>query len=510
MTPPCPRLAPEQLRLHIAPQSLGFADTRALVGEPLPWIGQQRAFEAARFGLGLQQPDYHLFVLGEVGSGRTSLLRQAMQAAAASAMIQASGLPVATQERLARGQYDSPAAVEAAITDARAELAALQEAAVITLGNRPPRASGMVDAQDEAREIVNWMFGVSDAKTPAANMRNFAQLYVAMTGDTEFRGVFDPGHVAFAAATTATLPNMAVDAMNKVIVTQMQRLDHYRWFERIVKVAPNNGTLHDMKWITTGGLSNLPPVAEGAAYTEFGVGEAKEVSAFVKRGGYVGITREVIKNSDIQKIQAIPIGLANAAIRTRSAAVSALFTTAAGVGPTLAQDGKALFHTDHGNLTSTALSAAEWRVVRAACFKHAEINSGAKLGIYPRYCLVPADLYDTALAAFGYGEGMPVNYTPEAQDRGFADPRPIPITVPDWTDATDWAYIVDPAIFPVIQMSYSQNIGGGSHPAPELFSVVSETSGLMFSNDTLPIKVRDEFAVGVNGPRGIGKANVSG
>ncbi|MBP6752624.1 MAG: hypothetical protein KA145_06795, partial [Alicycliphilus sp.] len=61
MTPPCPRLAPEQLRLHIAPQSLGFADTRALVGEPLPWIGQQRAFEAARFGLGLQQPDYHLF-----------------------------------------------------------------------------------------------------------------------------------------------------------------------------------------------------------------------------------------------------------------------------------------------------------------------------------------------------------------------------------------------------------------------------------------------------------------
>jgi len=39
--------------------------------------------------------------------------------------------------------------------------------------------------------------------------------------------------------------------------------------------------------------------------------------------------------------------------------------------------------------------------------------------------------------------------------------------------------------------------------------VVSETSGLMFSNDVLPIKVRDEFAVGVNGPRGIGKRNVA-
>jgi hypothetical protein len=59
-------------------------------------------------------------------------------------------------------------------------------------------------------------------------------------------------------------------------------------------------------------------------------------------------------------------------------------------------------------------------------------------------------------------------------------------------------------------MSYSQNPGGRNHPAPELFAVVSETSGLMFTNDTLPIKVRDEFAVGVNGWRGIGKRNVAG
>jgi hypothetical protein len=58
-------------------------------------------------------------------------------------------------------------------------------------------------------------------------------------------------------------------------------------------------------------------------------------------------------------------------------------------------------------------------------------------------------------------------------------------------------------------MTYSQRPGGGGHPAPELlFSVVSEESGLMFTNDTLPIKVRDEFAVGVNGPRGVYKENV--
>jgi predicted ATP-dependent protease len=72
-------LSPSELRLSIDPDSLGISSTSDLLGEPLPWIGQERAEQAARFGLALQQPDYNLFVLGEVGSGRSSLLKKAMQ-----------------------------------------------------------------------------------------------------------------------------------------------------------------------------------------------------------------------------------------------------------------------------------------------------------------------------------------------------------------------------------------------------------------------------------------------
>ena len=61
---PAIALAPHQLRLTIDPATLGFATTAELAGEPLPWIGQERAHAAAQFGLNLQQPDYHLFVLG--------------------------------------------------------------------------------------------------------------------------------------------------------------------------------------------------------------------------------------------------------------------------------------------------------------------------------------------------------------------------------------------------------------------------------------------------------------
>ncbi len=72
-------LPPAELRLTIDPASLDFDDTRALVDEPLPWIGQARAEAAAHFGLTMEAPDYNLFVLGETGSGRSSLLRQAMR-----------------------------------------------------------------------------------------------------------------------------------------------------------------------------------------------------------------------------------------------------------------------------------------------------------------------------------------------------------------------------------------------------------------------------------------------
>lgn len=75
---PIAELNPHELRLTIDPDSLGFADTSELIDQPLSWIGQERAEKAAYFGLEMEQPDYNLFVLGEVGSGRSSLLKQAM------------------------------------------------------------------------------------------------------------------------------------------------------------------------------------------------------------------------------------------------------------------------------------------------------------------------------------------------------------------------------------------------------------------------------------------------
>ncbi|MDT8363494.1 MAG: ATP-binding protein [Nitrosomonas sp.] len=81
------RLAEDTLSVNIDPKTLDFTDTASLIDQPLSWIGQERARQSAYFGLSMQQSDYNLFVLGETGSGRSSLLKQAMADVAA-------GMPV--------------------------------------------------------------------------------------------------------------------------------------------------------------------------------------------------------------------------------------------------------------------------------------------------------------------------------------------------------------------------------------------------------------------------------
>lgn len=76
-------LTPDQLALTIAPDTLGFATTAELSVPAPGWIGQPEAEAAARFGLGIGQPGFHLIVVGEPGSGRTSLMLRLMREYAA-------------------------------------------------------------------------------------------------------------------------------------------------------------------------------------------------------------------------------------------------------------------------------------------------------------------------------------------------------------------------------------------------------------------------------------------
>lgn len=438
-----------------------------------------------------------------------------VRAAAARQVIEASDLPEPVKLRLAAARYESPQAVAAAIVAARRELDGWREAAEATvqLAARPARGSSRVEVLGREREIasaVDWAFGVRDAALPNVHLRSLRNLYVAATGDGEWTGRYD-----FAAASTSNLSGLAADAMNKVIIQQYNSLMHYRWYEQVTAVQPNDGSLQQMQWIEYGGVGTLPTVAEGAAYTELTMADTQETSSFVKYGGYIGVTEEMFRNSQLAQLRAVPLQLANAAVMTRSAKIAALFTMNSNVGPTLAQDGTALFHSNHGNLHTGALSLAAWSAARLLMAKQAQLGNTNRLMAWPRLLLVPVDLYDSALVLFGYGSGAGGypgtannDVNPFAMNRP-NDPRPSIIPVPEWTDTNNWAWLADPALLPVIQISYD---GGDSmtHRAPEVLSVTDPRAGLVFTNDVMPFKVKDRYAYGVAGYRGIGKSNVAG
>lgn len=431
------------------------------------------------------------------------------------AMIQACGLPVESQSHLLRNDYVSPEEVAGAIEREREYLAALQENSVIQVGNSPPRGgevSAVRCSLDQIREAYEALLeGVRPANAqPLSGVR---ELYTLLSGDYEMTGVFHPDRIQFANVTTSTMANLTADLLNKRVMAEFA--SYPQWWTPIVNIEdfPN---LQDVKWIVLGGVGELPTVAEGAAYTELSWDDQKESDAFVKKGGYLGITLEAIDKDDTGRLRAAPRALAQAAWLTLSKSVAEIFTVNSGVGPTM-QDSLALFHSTHGNLGTSALSVSSWVAARTAMRKVTEVNSGERLGALtaPRFLLVPPDLEITALQvlaseydytyALSNGTAAPVNAVTQGDDlnarMNFARSRVVVVDL--WTDANNWAAVGAPNLYPTIGLGFRYG------RVPEVFSVASPTAGLMFTNDTMPVKVRFFFATGPIDYRGLYKANVA-
>jgi hypothetical protein len=443
---------------------------------------------------------------------------RALQESAQQAMIANSGLPPTAQAHLAAQTFHSPAEVQAAIDAQRQIIADLGAADVVQVGPTPPRGSSGVSLGPNGIEQVELALEALIAGVnPPSGIRPLSgirELYTLMSGDYEMTGQFHQDRIYLANVTSSTMAGLVANALNKRVINMY--MNYPRWWEPIV-VEEDFSTLQQVKWISLGGVGELPTVAEGAAYTELTWDDQTETADFVKKGGYLGLTLEAMDKDDTRRLRAAPRALAQAAWLTLGKLVSGVFTDNSDVGPTMADTG-ALFNATavsstggHANLLTTALSYSQWHVVRVAMMKQPEINSGERLGALtaPKYCLVPIDLEETALQIFA-SEGEPgtanndenVLATGDSHSRRMQSARSRVIVVPLWTDTNNWAAVADPNLYPSIGIGYRYG------RTPEIFSVASPTAGLMFSNDTLPVKVRFFVAVGPTDWRGLHKSNV--
>jgi len=340
------------------------------------------------------------------------------------------------------------------------------------------------------------------------------ELYMLLSGDYEMTGMYQGDRVYLANVTASTMAGLVANALNKVVINEF--MAYPQWWAPAVTVM-DFPTLQDVRWITLGGVGELPTVSEGAAYAEMTWDDQTETDAFVKKGGYLGITLEAIDKDDTARVRTAPRALAQAAWLTLGNSISDIFTSNSGAGPTMADTG-ALFNATavsttggHANLLTTALSISQWRVVKIAMMKQAEVNSSTRLGALtrPRLLWVPVDLEDTAvqILATEHDPGSAnynanVDATGNTREARLANARSRVIVCPLWTDTNNWAAQADPLLYPSIGLGFRYG------RTPEIFSVASPTAGLMFTNDTMPVKVRFFYAVGPTDWRGLHKSNV--
>ena len=421
--------------------------------------------------------------------------------------LAAAKLPAALAERV-RGRFAGkvfePAELSTAIEDGRKLVTELTAGQVV---QGPGRIHGMLSSEDQLTAAVYDLLGAEKpaelASVRAARLSGIRELYTMMTGDYDFHGGYQPERVQL--ATSASLPGLLKNALNKLVVMGWEELGRsgYRWWEPVVSVEHFN-SLHTITGVLVGEVNVLPAVAEGDPYTELPVKDSAETSTWGKYGGYVGLTLEMFERDETHKLRQYPRKLASASLRRISALVSSIFTANSGIGPVMADSYNVFEAAHHANLLTAALSATAWEAASAAIYNQTLVqDSGtpAKQALDARYLLVPRALRLTGMRILYPSLEREANIFSDNLQKGqYGDV----ITVPEWSDGTDWGAVADPKLAPGIILAERFGL------MPEIFVADSETSGALFTNDEIRMKVRHWVSVFVADYRPLHKNNVAG
>jgi hypothetical protein len=415
------------------------------------------------------------------------------------------------------GKTFKPAELKARI-DSFKEAFTQQSAAASIVG--PAQVTGMFTREDQLQAAIDDLLDApreEGAKTLKVHkFSGIKEAYLMLSGDYGFVGDVDARLAKFQ-GTTATFPNLVANALNKAVLAQWNLLGKagYNWWEKIATVETFE-TLNEITWLRLGTIASLPVVAEGAAYTELGLGDNGEKSTFIKYGGYLSFTLEAMDRDDTRKLRAAPREIANAAIRNISEQIAAIFTAASGTGPTLADTGK-LFNATvvttaggHANLLTTAIGAdyTAWGAVASAMYNQPMLVSnttptyGKKQALEPTIFLGPRALKGAADALFlprWASSTIAIEPVGLPSYGGFV----TPLTVPEWTDANDWAAVIDPALLPGIMVGTRYGL------VPQIIVAGDQKDPAMFTNDESRLKVRHFLAIGIGNWSALHKSNVA-
>ncbi|NLZ26378.1 MAG: hypothetical protein GX884_02235 [Chloroflexi bacterium] len=442
-------------------------------------------------------------------------MRREMSAFLLESSLTNTHLPPSMQNHIRerfQGRTFAPAELQSAIREHQKLLSEL-DAGRSVKGHA--RVEGMVEPAERLQAATDDLFGaprdkaLESARVP--RLSGIRELYLSLTGDHDLHGGYYPSRAQL--ATSADFSGLVKNSLNKLVANTWEELGRagYDWWKQIT-VQEHFNSLHEITGTLIGTVGDLPLIAEGGNYPELMVGDSPETANFMKYGGYIPLTLELIDRDETRKLRAYARELAAAGLRKISRLVAKIFTENGGLGPYMG-DSKTLFGVGdpstggHANLGTLALSAANWDSACSAVYRQPMLvknedgfyGTGPQMAVNPKFLLVPRALQKTALEICSGSFVREAEHMYDNVLKGSA----VPIVVPEWTDPNDWAAACDPRVAPAIF------VGERFGLAPEIFIAGDELSPSVFSNDEHRLKVRHYLAVWVNDYRPLYKSNVA-
>lgn len=286
--------------------------------------------------------------------------------------------------------------------------------------------------------------------------------------------------------TTSTFGEILGDSITRKMMKDYEDSDLQVWRKLASEIAPIKDFRTNRRLIM-GGYGVLPTVSEQGTYTELTSPTDTEATyAIAKRGGLEYLTMESIADDDLGALKRIPKELANAAIQTLYRHIFDRFVANA--------DGIA-----SGTLLgSTALGPASLSAARIAMKDIAAYGNAYRIlgdSNQPKFLLVPNELEEAAMQLTTAQTYVNPLGTVETVWQGASTNPNIHsqygleyITIPYWTDATDWWLVANPSKVPTIEVGFYKG-----RQAPELFIQDQVNMGSVFTADKIGYKIRFIF-----------------
>ncbi len=257
---------------------------------------------------------------------------------------------------------------------------------------------------------------------------------------------------------TSDFPALLTESGNRVLTGA------YRRAESPLKTIARQRTATDFRPLSVlklGEFSGLKKVSEHGEIKAMTTGEAKEGYALETFGGTFALSRKALVNDDLGAFGRWSEMMGRAAAETEAAQLLGLLTQASGAGPIMGEDGKRLFHADHGNLTQTGAAPDESTLTaaRKALRTMKGLDGKTPISATPRFILVGPELetdVEKLLASIYATTTDDVN--PHAGKLSL-------LVEPRLGTSKAWWVFSDPAVMPVIEYAYLS-----SAPGPQLAS----------------------------------------